>query len=300
MRRDCAVILGQLQSAEGFIRKMNRDQPVGIFDSGVGGLSVLRQIRADMPHENLLYVADSGYVPYGNKPTAFIIERALTISEFLLAEGAKAIVAACNTATAAAIHALRLRFQLPIIGIEPAVKPAVAMTRTGVVGVLATDNTIQSKKFTHLISRHEQQARFLVQPCPGLADCVEQGDLFGKEPRILLERYLAPLISAGIDTLVLGCTHYPFLSALIQEIAGANITIIDPSPAVSRQLRQRLISLDLISERLGVGNERYFTSGGLQTTAEVMGRLLDKTIYLESLPNAIHKLETVAPLSIGH
>lgn len=264
---------------------MQRNAPIGIFDSGVGGLSVFREIRAHLPSERMLYVADSGHAPYGNKPEQFIVRRSLVISDFLLKQGAKALVAACNTATAAAIHELRRRFTVPIIGIEPALKPAVAMTRCGVVGVLATDNTLRSDKFANLMNQHGHRARILVQPCLGLADCVERGDLHGVQTRALLERYLAPLLQAGMDTLVLGCTHYPFLTALLRELIGADISIVDPSPAVARRLRYCLAISDLLAVEDGAPREeRYFTSGALEPTATVMQRLLGITLHLEFLP----------------
>lgn len=271
---------------------MSSDHPVGVFDSGVGGLSVFQRIRADLPHELLLYVADSGHAPYGNKPAEFIVQRSFAITEFLLDQGAKAVVAACNTATAAAIARLRAHFDIPIIGIEPAVKPAVAMTRSGVVGILATGNTVRSDKFAHLLDQHGHRARVLVQPCPGLADCVEQGDLSGSYPRALLERYLAPLLDAGVDTLVLGCTHYPFLTPLIQALTGPEVAILDPSPAVARQLRHRLAVVRLLADHGVVGNERYFTSGALESTAGVMARLLAEPVNLEALPERFRSAET--------
>lgn len=261
-----------------------RNHPIGVFDSGVGGLSVLRRIRADLPHESLLYVADSGYAPYGNKPADWIVQRSLAITQFLLDQGAKAMVVACNTATAAAIAQLRRRFGIPIIGIEPALKPAVAETRSGVVGILATGNTVRSDKFAALLDRHGQHARVLVQPCPGLADCVEQGDLSGSRPRILLERYLKPLLAEGADTLVLGCTHYPFLIPLIRRLVGPNTVILDPSPAVARQLRRRLEIAELLSESTAPGTERYFSSGAPERTMPIMGRLLERAIAVEALP----------------
>lgn len=266
---------------------MSSHHPVGVFDSGVGGLSVLQRIRADLPYERLLYVADSGHAPYGNKPDEFIVQRSFAITEFLLEQGVKAIVAACNTATAAAITRLRTRFPLPIIGIEPAVKPAVNMTRSGVVGILATGNTVRSDKFAHLLDQHGHRARVLVQPCPGLADCVEQGELSGSRPRALLEHYLTPLLNAGVDTLVLGCTHYPFLIPLIQELTGPEVTILDPSPAVARQLRCRLEIGGLLADRGMSGGERYFTSGDLESTARVMTRLLAESVNLETLPRTL-------------
>jgi glutamate racemase len=262
---------------------MNNNNPIGVFDSGVGGLSVLRQIRAGLPHEALLYVADSGHAPYGNQPVEFILERAVTITEFLLERGAKAVVVACNTATAAAIAQLRQQFTVPIIGIEPAIKPAVAMTRSGVIGILATGHTVRSAKFADLLDRHGRQTRVLAQPCPGLADCVEQGELSGSRLRALLQRYLVPLLAEDADTLVLGCTHYPFLTPLIEQLVGPEVTILDPSAAVARQLRNRLEALDLLADRGASGGEGYFTSGTPIPTAQIMSRLLGYSIALDVL-----------------
>jgi len=256
----------------------------GFFDSGVGGLSVFQQVRADLPGESLLYVADSGYAPYGNQPVELVVQRSFAMTEFLLEQGAKAIVVACNTATAAAIAPLRAHFTIPIVGIEPAIKPAVAMTRSGVVGILATGNTVRSNKFACLLDQHGHRARVLVQPCPGLADCVERGDLNGVRPRALLERYLQPLLRAGADTLVLGCTHYPFLIPLIQPLAGPEMTIVDPSRAVARQLRHRLKSEGLLATGSATGGARYFTSGAPEQTAGVMAQLLGQPVTLELLP----------------
>jgi glutamate racemase len=278
-----------------------RDQPVGLFDSGVGGLSVFRRIRADLPHETLLYVADSGHAPYGNKSADFIARRAFAITEFLLDQRAKAVVVACNTATAAAITRLRAHFSVPIIGIEPALKPAVAETRSGVVGILATGNTVRSDKFAALLDQHGHRARVMVQPCPGLADCVEHGELSGPRPRALLERYLEPLLAAGADTLVLGCTHYPFLMSLIQRLVGPEIAILDPSPAVARQLRRRLETAELLADsRAGGGGERYFTSGAPEPTARLMARLLGRPVTLEVLPERFRQNDPLQAALSSH
>ena len=264
--------------------KILRNQPIGVFDSGVGGLSVFRRIRADLPRETLLYVADSGHAPYGNKPADFVARRAFAITEFLLDQGAKAVVVACNTATAAAITRLRAHFNIPIIGIEPALKPAVAETRSGVVGILATSNTVRSDKFAHLLDQHGHRARVMVQPCPGLAECVEHGELSGPHPHALLERYLEPLLAAGADTLVLGCTHYPFLTPLIQRLAGPEVTIIDPSPAVARQLHRRLETAELLADGRAAGGECYFTSGISERTSQLASRLLGHPVVVDALP----------------
>lgn len=264
--------------------KQPTDQPIGVFDSGVGGLSVLRRIQTDLSHETLLYVADSGHAPYGNKPNEFIARRSVAITEFLLEHRAKAVVVACNTATAAAIAQLRNRFHVPIIGIEPAIKPAVAATRSGVVGLLATGNTVRSNKFAALLDQHGHRARVMVQPCPGLADCVERGELHGSHPRALLEKFLEPLLAQGADTLVLGCTHYPFLIPLIQQLVGPDVVILDPSAAVARQLRRRLEAASVLANSLAIGDTRYWTSGPLERTAQVMGRLLGYPVAVEPLP----------------
>jgi glutamate racemase (EC 5.1.1.3) len=201
--------------------------PIGVFDSGLGGLTVLREIRRLLPSEDLLYVADSAHAPYGDKSVAFIESRAIAIAEFLLEHGAKAIVVACNTATSAAAQLLRTRYSVPLIAMEPAVKPAVERTRSGVVAVLATRQTLASHNFSRLLGRLETQAEILLQPCPGLVERVEAGDLTGAATRDLLRTYLEPVLARGADTLVLGCTHYPLLTPLIRELTGPDVLILD-------------------------------------------------------------------------
>src|SRR3989338_3866122 len=226
--------------------KMTAANPIGVFDSGVGGLSVLREIRRELPGEDLLYVADSGYAPYGNKPAPLIEARSIAITEFLVSQRAKAIVVACNTATGAAIEMLRTRFPLPIVAMEPAVKPAAANTKSGVIGVLATRNTPASENFERLHARFGAEVEILVQACPGLVEQVEAGDLSSDQTRALIEQYILPLLERQAHTPVLGCTHYPFLAPLIREIAPS-VAIIDPSAAIARELRRRLEHVGLLS-----------------------------------------------------
>jgi glutamate racemase len=221
---------------------------------------VLRHVRAALPAEDLLYVADAAHAPYGAKSAQFIESRTLAIAEFLVARQAKALVVACNTATAAAISRLRERYDLPIVGMEPAVKPAAEATRSGVIGVLATSGTLESGKFADLVGRFGSQARVIVQPCPGLVERIEQGDLAGPLTRHLLENFVAPLLAQGADTLVLGCTHYPFLTPLLRELAGPQVEIIESGAAVARQLMRRLAETDFLSAR-SQGTERFFSSG---------------------------------------
>ena len=259
---------------------MSVEQPVGVFDSGVGGLSVLRAIRKELPYEDLLYAGDSGWAPYGDRPGAIVIERAAAMTQFLADQGVKAVVVACNTATAIAVESLRSRFAVPIIAIEPAVKPAASRTRSRVVGVLATTGTLSSPNMAKLLADYGSDVEFLIQPCPGLADQVERGDLTSEETRRLVHGYVRPLTDKGADVLVLGCTHYPFLSALIQEIAGSGVDVIDPATAVARELRRRLESADLLLEGPEPGTERFWTTGGVGALAPIIEQLWEKPVQV--------------------
>jgi glutamate racemase len=259
------------------------ERPVGVFDSGVGGLSVLRAIRQELPEEDLLYVGDSGFAPYGDKPNNFVRDRAAAIVEFLVNEGAKAIVVACNTATGIAVEDLRARFQVPIVAVEPAVKPASSRTKSGVVGVLATAGTVSSPNLSRLVNSYSVDVRFLVQPCPGLADQVEHGDFSSGRTKSLIEEYVRPLVAQGADVLVLGCTHYPFLRDLIQSVAGTGVELIDPAEAVARELRRRLEKAHLLTAGGRPGTQRFWTTGEVEQTAAVMSQLLGESVAVEKL-----------------
>lgn len=216
------------------------DAPVGVFDSGLGGLSVLRAVRAQLPDEAVIYAADSRYAPYGERDDDFIVDRTLAIGEWLATQGVKALVVACNTATAQSIEQVRARLPIPLIGVEPGVKPASLQSATRVAGVLATQVTLRSGRFQSLLDRHAADCRFLLQPGHGLVQAVERCDIDSPELRALLEGYLQPMLDAGADTLVLGCTHYPFLDATIRSIVGDRLTLIDTSVAIARQLERVL------------------------------------------------------------
>ena len=257
--------------------------PVGVFDSGVGGLSVLRELRARLPHESLLYVADSGHVPYGEKTPEFIRERSQAIAEFLLGQGAKALVLACNTATAAAIAELRERYpQLPLVGMEPAVKPAAAATRSGVVGVLATTGTLKSAKFAALLDRFANDVRVITQPCPGLVEQVEAGELDSPRTRELLRGWVEPLLAEGCDTLILGCTHYPFIKPLLAELVPASVRLVDTGAAVACQLQTLLDRHGLRAEEPAQAT-RYWSSGDPQAMARVLPKLLSELAAVQPL-----------------
>jgi glutamate racemase len=273
--------------------------PIGVFDSGVGGLSVLREIRRELPAENLIYVADSAHAPYGDKPQEFIEARSLAITRFLLDRGAKAIVVACNTATGAAVASLRNHFTLPIVAMEPAIKPAAAQTQTGVVGVLATRRTLASHNFVKLFERYGSDVEILPQACPGLVEQVEAGDLAGVKTRNLLERYLSPLLAKGADTLVLGCTHYPFLRPLIQEIAGPNVAVIDSSEAVARQLRHRLEVHCLLADIEQEGRERFYSSADPAIAGPIIGQLWRPGMKMSRLPE-VEREESTDDILVMH
>ncbi len=211
-------------------------QPIGVFDSGLGGISVLREIHRLLPAEDLIYVADSAHAPYGAKSPEYICHRSRRVADFLLEQNAKALVVACNTATVHAVEHLRSVLPIPVVGIEPAVKPAARMTQTGVVGVLATQQTVKSLRLQRLIHEHAQGVQVITQACPGLVEHVEAGDFDSEALRHLLKVYTLPLLDAGADTLVLGCTHYPFLSDAIHDVTHGTMTVLETSTPVTHQL----------------------------------------------------------------
>jgi len=260
--------------------------PIGVFDSGVGGLSVLREIRRELPAEDLIYVADSGYAPYGDRPEDYVRGRALAIMEFLRAQDVKAVVVACNTATGIAVDALRARYTQPIIAIEPAVKPAVAQTRSRVVGVLATTQTLAGQKFAKLVSTHAGDVEVLTQPCPGLVEQVERGALTSASTRSLVEQYLRPLLDKGADAIVLGCTHYPFVSDLIREVAGPSVSIIDSAGPVAREVRRRLQVNGLLAPESHIGTETFWTTGSPEQVAAVIEQLWSSKVDVRPMPVA--------------
>ncbi len=227
------------------------DRAIGVFDSGIGGLSVLKALRAELPHEDFIYIADSGHAPYGEREDCFVVARSQAITRHLLRQQQiklKALVIACNTATAAAIDLLRTEHpNLPIIGVEPALKPAVALSKTGRIGVMATRSTLGSARFQGLLAAQTGLAQFMLQPCDGLADAIERGASIDDATEIIAvcARNTGAIGLFGtqpgqIDTLVLGCTHYPFVSDHLQALVGADVTLVETGEAVARQTRRLL------------------------------------------------------------
>jgi glutamate racemase len=238
------------------------DRPIGIFDSGVGGLSVLREIRRQLSEESVVFFADQGHVPYGPRPLKEVQEFSQTIVRFLIGQGAKLIVVACNAASAAALHYLREAFPaMTFVGMEPAVKPAAETTKTGVVGVLATPATFQGALYASVVERFGIHVKLLQNTCPGLVQQIEKGKLDAPETRHILVEALTPMLEQGIDTIVLGCTHYPFVIPLIQEIAGPDVRVIDPAPAIARQAGRLLETGGIRYTGHRSGRVQFYTSG---------------------------------------
>lgn len=254
--------------------------PIGVFDSGVGGLSVLRAIRQELPKEDLIYVADSGYAPYGDRDVDFIADRATAITERLLDTGAKIIVVACNTATVVAIDQLRSWCPVPVVAIEPAIKPAAQNTKSGVIGVLATSRTLASPSVARLCAAYGRDVEILLQPCPGLVEQVEKAQLHSDVTRELLVGFLSPLLRAGVDSLVLGCTHYPFLIPLIRNIVGPELEIIDPAIAVAKELVRRLQNNLIPLSCNRVAEVSFFSSTAAEQASQIISALWGTQVFV--------------------
>jgi glutamate racemase len=253
----------------------SQTSPIGIFDSGIGGISVLRAIREQMPEESIIYFGDQGHIPYGPRSMEQIQGFSEAVAYFLLEQDVKIIVVACNAASAAALKYLRQKLpDVQIVGMEPAVKPAAEYTHTGKVGVLATPATFQGALYASVVERFANGVELFQDACPGLVQQIEQGNLHGKETRRILEEALLPMLEKNIDTVVLGCTHYPFVIPLIQRIVGQNVRVIDPAPAVARQTR-RLLEATGMRHPIGPrGEMKFYTSGDPDELRSLLPMLL--------------------------
>ncbi len=283
--------LGSLLQLSGFTfspfhliipRMPQHNKPIGVFDSGVGGLSVLRAMRQLMPKEPIIYFADQGHVPYGPRLLQQVRDFSEAITRFLLDQGAKLIVVACNTASAAALHYLREKFpDISFVGMEPAVKPAAEHTQSGLVGVLATPATFQGALYASVLERFANGVQVLQHNCPGLVDQIEKGDLDGEATRAILDDALRPMLEREIDTVVLGCTHYPFAIPLIQQIAGKHVRVIDPAPAVAKQAERLLEANGTRNEAGESAQVRFYTSGDADSLASMLPKLLGESGAVE-------------------
>lgn len=254
---------------------MTHPATIGIFDSGIGGLSVYRAIRQILPAQPVIYFADQQHVPYGSRPLEEVRHFSEAITHFLIQHGAALIVVACNTASAAALHYLRATFPtIPFVGMEPAVKPAAETTRSGKVGVLATPATFQGALYASVVERFATGVKLLTNTCNGLVQEIEAGRLDDDPARRILQSALVPMLREGIDTVVLGCTHYPFVIPLIEEICGPGVRVIDPAPAVARQTRRLLELHNLLAEGEQAAEVHFYTSGDANTLRQQVARLL--------------------------
>lgn len=253
----------------------NTDAPIGVYDSGVGGLSVLRAIHSQLPSEATLYFADQAKVPYGERPLAEVRLLAEGVARMMMAQGAKLIVIACNTASAAALKHLRaLSPEFPFVGMEPAVKPAAEQTLSGKVGVLATPSTFQGELYASVVERFAQDVQVFQATCPGLVRQIEKGFLETPKTHRILQEAIKPMMEEGVDTFVMGCTHFPFVIPLIRKIAGEDVRVIDPAPAIARQTERLLSQLDLLRSSSTKPTHRYFTSGDPDRFSRSLEQLL--------------------------
>lgn len=263
---------------------MSSTNPIGVFDSGVGGLSVLRAMRALMPNEDVIFFGDQGHVPYGPRPLEEVRAFSVAITRWLLDEGAKLIVVACNTASAAALKYLRETFpDVKFVGMEPAVKPAAETTRTGRVGVLATPATFQGALYASVVERFANGVTLLQDTCPGLVQEIEKGNLDGEATRRILDAALRPMLENNIDTVVLGCTHYPFVIPLIERICGDSVRVIDPAPAAARQAERLLEAGGTRNPSARRGRVQFYTSGDAAAVESLLPKLLGESGTVERL-----------------
>lgn len=258
--------------------------PVGVFDSGVGGLSVLRAIHALIPAQPTIYLADQAHVPYGPRPLKQVQAFSEEITRYFLKQGAGLIVVACNAASAAALIHLRATFpDTPFVGMEPAVKPAAESTHSGVVGVLATPATFQGALYASVVERFAHGVNILQDICPGLVAQIERGELDSPDTQAILRKAVLPMLAQGIDTIVLGCTHYPFVIPQIRAIAGPDVRVIDPAPAVARQAARLLLERGWLARDGTIGNHIYLTTGPGGVFADLTRQLIGITIQGEEI-----------------
>jgi glutamate racemase len=271
-------------AAEALAQYNSSAQAIGIFDSGIGGLSIAKCISERLPNEKLIYVADNLFAPYGDKSSATIIERVNKLADWLVAQNVKAIVVACNTATVIAIEQLRLRVSIPIIGVEPAIKPAAQESIMQKIALLVTEATAVNHRFLDLVHKHKNGTEVFIQPCPGLVELIERGLHESEQCRKILNDFLTPLIQKNIDTIVLGCTHYPFVRSMIQEIVGDKITIVETAKPVTEQLARKLENQGLLASHSHLSQQTFFSSKRSQEQARLMSTFFGHTVSLQQLP----------------
>ena len=257
---------------------MNRQKPIGIFDSGLGGLSICRAINNILPKENLMYFADLEFSPYGNKSKESIAERSEYIVNFLIEQGCKLIVVACNTATVNSISMLRSKYSIPIIGVEPAIKPAALESKSGVIGVLATKQTLKSDSFQQLAARYSNVVKIETKACPDFVGLVENLEHESEAAIKTAERYIRPLLSTGCDQIILGCTHFSYLRSAIRKAVGNEADIVDTAVPVAKEVKRKLHHFNILRKSDFIGDTKFWTSGCSKKTEDSMSQLWGQEI----------------------
>lgn len=264
---------------------MQRQKPIGIFDSGVGGLSIVSAIKHLIPDENLIYFADTEFSPYGNKSKEIINQRSEDIINFLINQGCKMVVMACNTATVNSISNLRSKFSIPIVGVEPAIKPAALNSKTGIIGILATEQTLESESFNLLKSKYSKQVNIETKACPKFVSLVEDLNHNNEQAIQITEQYIQPLLSKGCDQIVLGCTHFSFLSVVIKSVVGDKATIIDTAVPVAMEVKRRLQRHDMDKSESVIGTVEFWTSGDSSKVIKSISKLWEKDVEVFEAKN---------------
>jgi len=282
-RQNTTAIKTSISTEENILQAGN-SAPIAIFDSGVGGLSIAQCINQHLPHENLLYVADTLYAPYGEKSPQFIQQRLNEIAQWLIERKAKALVVACNTATVNAIDQLRENILIPVIGVEPAIKPAASASKNNQVAILVTKATAENQRFLALVAQYRHNSEVTIQPCPGLVELIEQDKKNSAECKLMLRAYLQPLLDKGVDTIVLGCTHYPLVSALIKEICGDGVVIMETALPVTEQLQRQLALHQLLNSSSSLGTVRFYSSKHSARQQALFSHIWQRPMQLKSYP----------------
>ena len=265
-------------------QKNINNQPIGIFDSGIGGLSIMHCIKQQLPHEDLLYVADTLNAPYGEKSAAFIQQRVNEIADWFVEKNAKAIVVACNTATVNAIDQLRKTISIPVIGVEPAIKPAVNISQHKKVAILVTKATAENQRFLALVEQYKHNTEVYIQPCPGLVELIEHDKKNSADCKLLLTAYLQPLMTKGVDTIVLGCTHYPLVKEVISDICGNDVVIMETALPVTEQLQRQLALHQLINNTNTDGATTFYSSKSCSTQQRLFSHIWQQPLSLHKFP----------------
>ncbi len=278
------ITIKTFNSSRKNIPTVTNTDAIAIFDSGVGGLSIAQCIKQQLPHENLLYVADTLYAPYGEKSAQFIQQRLNEIAQWLIDRKAKAIVVACNTATVNAIDQLRHNISIPVIGVEPAIKPAASLSKNKKIAILVTKATAENQRFLALVAQYSYNSDVTIQPCPGLVELIEQDKKDSLECKLLLSAYLTPLLDKGVDTIVLGCTHYPLVTEQISEICGDGVVIMETAQPVTEQLQRQLALHQLLNLNSHSGTTTFYSSKHSPAQQALFSHIWQQPLQLESYP----------------